>query len=126
MKVKNSEIWNAKEPLQTISELKFPVKTSLQMARLINKIQEEYQIIDQVRIGLIRKHGEKDEIGNITVVGPNDSQNRKMSPNWNKFAEEFSVLMDQDTEIVFDKIKLPETLEIESSILVNLEKFIEA
>jgi hypothetical protein len=41
-----------------------------------------------------------------------------------KFKDELNELLNQEIEVVFTKITLPDNLEVEPSILVALEKFI--
>ena len=132
MKVLNGQIFQAKEPLQKLSQEKLPVKTSWGLAKLTIKLNDQWKAIDEVRNGLIKKYGTADDKGNISV--------KQDSENWTKFVEEFSELMMQEVEIVFDKVKLPEKvsatcdackhnmdrmLEIEPSILMALEPFVE-
>ena len=118
MKLTNAEISNAKEPLQELVKHKFPVKTSLELVKLVHKLNEFLIPIEQVRDGLIKTYGTPD---------PKNPQNIQIQPgdeNWAKFTEEFAELMTQEVEVVFTKVKLPETLEIEPAIVMALEKFI--
>lgn len=132
MNLNNGEIFRAREPLMKLLEHKFPVKTAYGLAKLSNKLNEQLKIIEEVRMGLIRKYGEKNEKGSISV--------KQEGENWEKFVDEFNELMAQEVEIVIDKVRLPEkiaatcdkcnhnmdrTLEIEPNLLIALEKFIE-
>jgi len=134
MKLNNGEIFASAEPLKKLLEVKLPVKSSLALARMANKLNEQLKIIEDVRNGLVRTYGKEDikQKGQLRV-DPEDE-------NFSKFAEEFQELMNQEVEVVFDKVKLPEKviakcekceaiiekpLEIEASVLMALEKFIE-
>lgn len=117
MNVKNGEVWSVKEPLEKLAGMSFPVKTSLKIVKLLTKVREQYQILDSVKNGLVRKHGELIEETHQYKIEAD-------SPKWAKFIEEFDELMEQDTELVFEKIELPSTLQIEPSILAPLEKFV--
>jgi len=132
MKLTNSDIFVAREPLQTMLEQKFPVMVSYKLAKLTNKLAEQLKIIEEVRNGLVKKYGEKDEKGQISVKQEGES--------FNKFVEEFTELMNHEVEVVIEKVKLPEKvastcdachhnmdklLEIEPKILMALEKFVE-
>ncbi len=118
MKLKNGEIYNARDPLQKLMEQKFPVKISYGLAKLANKLNPELKAIEDVKNGLIRKYGASDEKGNVSV--------KPEQENWGKFIDEFAELMETDVEVVFEKVKISDTgLEIEPSILMALEKFIE-
>ena len=118
MKVTNGEIFNAKEPFQQLAALKFPVLTSLAIVKVVQKLNEHLIPFEQVRDGLIRTYGtvNKDKPQEIGVH-PGDE-------NFAKFAVEYQELLSQEVELVFEKVKLPASLEIEPAILVSLEKFI--
>ncbi len=118
MKLTNAEIFNVKQPLQQLVAMKFPVKTSLAIAKLVQKVNEHLIPAEQVKDGLVRTYGKPD---------PNNAQSMGIQPgdeNWVKFAEEFAELMAQEVEVVFTKVSLPETLEIEPAVVMALEKFI--
>ena len=136
MKVKNNEILNAVGALNKLLEVKLPVRTSFQIAKLASKIKEPLEAFNKVRDGLVKTYGVTSEQGTtpgstiIKTKNPEDLQ---------KFADEFEELMNQETELVVDTIKLPEkvaatcdachhnmdkSLEIEPAILVALERFI--
>ncbi len=118
MKLTNAEIFNVKEPLLELIKMKFPIKTSLDLAKLAQKLNEHLVPAEQVKDGLVKTYGKPD---------PNNSQNITIQPgdeNWPKFAEEYAELMMQEVEVVFTKVKLPETLEIEPAVVMALEKFI--
>jgi len=110
--------------------MKLPVLVSLQIAKLTSKLNEPIRVIENVRSGLIRQHGQQQESGETVVIMPNDPLGRPVSPDWEKFVSEFNELMSQEVEIEAEKIKLPreidgKPLQIEPSILIALEKFIE-
>ena len=118
MKLTNGEIYNAKEPLQKLMANKFPVKVSYGLAKLAAKLNDQLQVIEKVRQGLIETYGEKD---------PNNSQQIRVTPQsdgFKKFAEEYGELMSQAVEVVLDPVTLPDTLEVEPAILMALEKFV--
>lgn len=118
MKLTNGEIFNAKEPLAKLIDLKFPVKTSYGLAKLASKLDAQLGVIEKVRQGLIQTYGEKN---------PDNPQQIRVSPQsegFPKFAAELGELMNQEVEIVFDVVTLPDTLEIEPTVLMALEKFI--
>jgi len=124
MKLINGEIFNAREPLAKLLGEKFPIKVSYGLAKLAHKLNDQLKVIDDVRNGLIKTYGEED---------PENEQNISVlqgSTNFPKFVEELEELMNQEVEVVFDKVKLPEKvdekmLEIEPSVLMALEKFVE-
>jgi len=132
MKVTNGDIFRAREPLQKLMAEKFPVITSYKLAKMASQLQEQLKVMEDVRNGLIKKYGTKDERGRFTV--------QPESENWARFVEEFEELMSQEVTIVFEKVKLPQKIaatcdachhnmdksyEIEAQTLMALDKFIE-
>lgn len=136
MKLNNGEIFAAWDALNKLTPegTKFPVKVSLGIVQLRTKLRDKYGEIEEVRSGLIKTYGapEKDNPQNIRVEPDGE--------NFQKFVEEFNELMAQEIEVVFDKVKLPEKvaatcdackhnmdklLEIEPSVLMALERFVE-
>ena len=117
MKLTNGEIFNAKVPFQQLTAQKFPVKTSLALVQLMQKLESFLIPVEKVRTGLVKTYGKADENTGQTRVTPD-------SEGWEKFQEELVELMAQEVEVVFEKVALPETLEIEPAIVMALEKFI--
>lgn len=124
MKLNNGEIFMAREPLQKLMGEKFPVKVSYNLARLTSKLNEQLRVIEEVRNGLIQTHGEASKDNPQQIAISPDSK------NFPKFAQELAELFNQEVEVVFDKVKLPEEvdgkpLQLEPSVFMALEKFIE-
>ena len=118
MKLTNLEIFNAREPLNKLLSVKLPVKTSYGLAKLAAKLNDQLGIIEQVRKGLFETYGEPNP-ENPTQIRLNPE-----SATFSKAMSELGVLMAQETEIVFDVVTLPDTLEVEPAVLMALEKFI--
>lgn len=116
MELTNGEIWLAKEPLNKLADMKLPVKTAYAIAKMASKLNDQLQVIEAVRIGLIRKYGVQ-EGKNWNV--------KEDSENWPKFMNDFDELMKQKVEVVVEKVKLPDNIEIESKVLIALTKFVE-
>lgn len=118
MNLTNGDIFNAAAPLKELSSVKFPVGVSFRLAQLINKVSEPYKSIDSTRVGLVNKYGSLDEQGRMRV--------NEDSPEYERFLSELNELLEMETELVFQKVKLPaEGAEIEPSVLMALVKFVE-
>ena len=118
MKLTNGEILNAKGPLGELVQQKFPVKTSLELVRLVQKLNEFLIPIETVRDGLVTTYGKPSETNAQSFeIRPGDE-------NWPKFSAELAELVTQEVEVVFKKVQLPETLEIEPAVVMALDKFI--
>jgi len=134
LKLNNGEIFTAREPLAKLLGEKFPVKVAYGLAKLANKLNDQLKVIDDVRNGLIKTYGEAD---------PDNKQQIRVNPegeNFVKFAEGLNELFAKEENIDIQVVKLPEKvaatcdkcnhnmdkmLEIEPSILMVLEKFVE-
>lgn len=130
MKVTNEEIFNGRDSLRLLSQMRLPVLVSLQVARLVSKLNEPVRILEGVRNSLVNQYGQRQESGEVTVVIPNDLLNRPVSPGWENFLKELGELMAQEIEVDAEKVKLPQEvdgkpLQIEPSILIALERLIE-
>jgi hypothetical protein len=117
VKLTNGEIFNARQPLEKLMEVKMPIKVSYELAKLVSKLNEQLQIIEKLRLGLVKTYGTPQDNPSIYKVIPG-------SKGYSQFFEEFGELMVQEVNITFEPVSLPDTLEIEPSILMALEKFI--
>ena len=120
MRFRNEEIWNARAAIQRLIEEKLPVKVSYGLAKIANKVNEQLKIIEQVRMGLLRKYGERTESG---------WEVKNNSEKFGKFMEEVQELLAQEVELVIEKVTLPteingELFQLEPRILMALEKFV--
>ena len=140
MKLTNGEIFNAKESLDKLLIERMPVKVSYELAKLAHKLSDQYQVISRVRDGLFKTYGETNpsnpqQVRCLSMIVETDAEGQMVkdakglphmidNPVDPKFKSEMSELMEQDIEIVFQVVKLPETLEISPTVLMALEKFI--
>ena len=121
MKLLNSDIFNSMTALKTLSDIDFPIKVSLEIAKLILKVENSYKVINDIRNKIIGKYGESDKRGNKSVS--------PSSPNWADFVYDLNELMNSETEVDFEKIEIPTTVNnsqitIKPSTVVVLEKFV--
>ena len=136
MKLKNGEIWRAYPKLIELSRVKLPIKPSIAVAKLANKLQRPYAVVDGERGKLVAKYGKEDEETRQTSISVE-------SESWADFIKELDEMFDMewDDDIQFSKVKLPEkvtgtcdkcnhnmdvTFQVEPEILIPLEeKFVE-
>lgn len=127
MKVKNGEIFGANESFSKLVKQDFPVKDAIALHQLVIKLDEPLKLIENVRQGLVRKHG-KDSGGNLEIITPNDPKRRPVSKSYPKFIEEYNELMNQEVEVDFKKVTLAidgTSLTLSVNDLAVLEKFVE-
>jgi len=130
MEVTNGEVYNSVESLQILAQMRLPVLVSLQVAKLTIKLREQVNVIEQVRNKLIETYGGTNEEGLMEVIFPGDLHGRPASPDHTKYTSERIELMAKKEVIEVEKIQLPseidgKPLQIEPSILIDLEKFID-
>ena len=133
MELLNIEIHGAVNALNKIFEMELPVRTSLDLAKLIGKLSGPFQAIEKVRVGLVGKYGVQNPKTNQTEVSPtkeNAEGETVRNEDFPKFMEEYGELMNQKTEIVFDIVKLPQVVNgepftLKAGLLVPLQKFVE-
>lgn len=126
MKATNGEIFTLIEPLNKLMGMKLPVKTSLQVVKLIGKLREPMTEVGAVKKSLIQKYGisfEKDGTGGTTIKANNDA-------DIPKYLAEATELANMEVTILAEKIRIPaevdsKPLQIEPGVLMALEKFID-
>jgi len=132
MKLTNMEIFNAKGPLEQLMNERLPVKTAYGLAKIAAKLTAQLKVIGDVHNGLIRTYGVPDpknrnQLSVLPFIEQTDAAGKTVTvenPQFAKFTAERDELMRMESEIVFDKVKLPDTLEIPATVVMALEKFI--
>ena len=124
MKLSNADIYGAKGPLNELMGIRLPVRVAFELAQLARKLNSHREDIESVRVGLIKTYGGVDKDNPKQMSVPEDSE------NYPQFAKEMDELFDQEIEVVFQKVKLPEEVDgvailIEASVLMALQKFVE-
>lgn len=125
IKIKVSDLLNATETLQKLSQKELKAKLALSIARLLKEAEREIQNFNEVRMNLINKYGEKDEKGELIT---DDKGNCKIIPDGiETFSKELNDLVTTDVEINANKLKLDdlENLDFTPGDMVALEPFIE-
>ena len=127
MKLTNSEALQAQQALTKLQEVKLPIKASIDIALLMNTIEAQIKAFGMVRDKLYKTYSIKDEPGEVEgTIRFTSTEEGKEEENLQSFMEEFSELLETKTEdFSASKIKLPDSLEIEPSILKPLTKLVE-
>ena len=115
MKITNGELFTAKEPLLKLIKERMPVKTSLSLRILIQKLNEYLVPAEQTRDDLIRKYG-KEQNGQF-IIEPSDT-------NFIQYMKEYAELIAIENELGVVAIKLPEDITVEAWVILALEKFV--
>ena len=118
MKVANRELKESVEPMRKLLALKLPIKASMALVKLAKQLKPQEEYIQTISDKLITDHGEP----HPTQQG--GFQINEGCPGFPKFCEELGVLMDEEVEIDFEVVTLPDNIEIEPYVLMALEKFV--
>ncbi|MDO8706415.1 MAG: hypothetical protein Q7J84_15860 [Sulfuricaulis sp.] len=120
MEVQNGDVYQAQKPLQELLAEVWPVKTAYGLAKLARKINEQYAIIESVRIKLFQQYG--DDKGNGTY------QIDAEHANWAQFRDAHNELMGEKCELEnVWVVKLPSDNGAKASAktLMDLDRFVE-
>lgn len=104
MKVKLSEIVNARQALQKMMTKELPIKTAYRLSKLVNAVNDELGNFEDQRKKLVEKYGEKK--GEEVVVPKDKAQD---------FQKDMQELLDVEVKIDFDPISLSDIGEISLS-----------
>jgi hypothetical protein len=119
MKLHNGVIYGATTALDKLVSQDWPVKNSLALVKLHTSMKVVFDCIEKVRSGLVLKY-EKEKGAGMSEA----------NPNWDKFVNDYTALMEDFSEIKFEKIQLPlkvngKDVMIKPQEIQALEQFIE-
>ena len=120
MKVSNQQVWQARQPLQSLLDQRLPVPVSYRMLLLARAVNEQIKVIDEVRVGLVNRHGAPDGNGQIRVS--------EGSEHWGDWVRDYTELMTQEAELPVARVQLTgalENVQITPNDLLLLEPFVE-
>lgn len=123
--LKMSDLLNATETLQKLSQKELKAKLALSIARVLKEAEREIQNFNEIRMNLINKYGEKDDQGELIT---DDKGNCKIPPEGiDTFTKELNELVNTDLEINANKLKLSdiESLDFTPGDMAVLEAFID-
>jgi len=111
--IKNGQIFEAAGPLQKLMAVKLPVKTGYQLSKAVIKFNERLKAIEEVRLNLVDRYGTEEEGIKGKIV-------KDDNPDFDKFVKEVEELFDIEEDMILQKIRLPNDLEIEVDVLMPL------
>jgi hypothetical protein len=89
MKIKLEKVWDSQVALQTVQDLRLPIKMSYWLGRNIQRLSSEIKDIDKKRVELVKKYGVENEQHQFNVTPENKD----------KFVKEFEELLSEEVEI---------------------------
>lgn len=119
----NVEIYTANQALTELAKRELPVKVSYGLAKIKIAISKPFQAIEEIRTGLVRKYGKEDKETGTVNITPG-------MPDFGKFQEDYSVLMQETADVTFEKVTLPlevdgKALQVTTEILLALTPFVD-
>lgn len=115
MKVFNADIYQSKGALAKLAEEKLPGKVSYALAKLAREINSEWNVLENTRIGILRKHG-TDTDGVIKVEEGSDAHK--------EFLKEWFDILKEEVELESERVTIPDSIEIEVAVLLPLVPFV--
>ena len=115
VKINLGELKNISASLTKILSQDMPVLQAYRMTKLAKSADKELKVVEDLRIGLVKKYGETNEQGNVEVKG-------RMS----EFITEFNELLSEEVEISFIPINIDDLGDIKLSPvdLMNIDMFL--
>jgi len=121
MKVKLTDVQNAKECMNKLANMDLPISTSYKLSKLIKKLNKEYDDIEEFRVQLIKKYGQED----------NEQKNIRVNPDSEEFLsflKEYNEFMETEVDIDIDKLEIKTEeldIKIKSVELLGMEQFVD-
>lgn len=117
IKITLKEMREAQPAMQKLLNTETNFKLAYRLNRLTKKLMSEYENIENARIDLIKKFGEKTPEGNLRVLPEKNEE----------FASAFNELIKTEITLEIDLIpqELMTDIKLSAVDLVNIEKFIQ-
>ena len=96
MKVKLVEVYNSVSVMNKILDAQLPASIAFKLTKLLKSLNDEIKSIEDQRVKLVSKYGEKDENNSVSV-----SETNKES-----FMKEFGELLNTDIEIQWEPVSI--------------------
>lgn len=106
--MKYGELKMIENPLKKVINTELPVVLAYKISKLITKVSDELNSIDQFRISLVKKYGENEEDGSIKVP----------QKNVDKFTKEFNELLESDIDEI-NPIKISLSVLVENNVKLS-------
>jgi hypothetical protein len=96
MKVKLVEVYNSVSVMNKILDAELPASVAFKLTKLLKSLNDEIKSIEDQRVKLVSKHGQKDENGSVSVSESNKEE----------FIKEFSELLSTEIEIEWEPVSV--------------------
>lgn len=122
LKLKTNDIICLFESMSKISDEKMTFKTAVKIATNIDKLRIIYTQFETKRADLIKQYAQKDENGDVIVMG----DNRIKIENINAFNSSISEIMEEEFEIELEELSVEEfeDVKISANDVCNIKKIL--
>lgn len=115
MTVTYNEILKAAQALKKLAQKELNIKTAVNLARLIKKLDGELEVFNDKYRELLEKYGKENDEGGYSI--PKEKQK--------EFSENLTQLINVEIEIDGGKINIEDDIKIEPAIILDAESFVE-
>ena len=112
----NGQLYAMRNSLEELLGLDVAARVGIRLARLVKRLGEEVNAIEQARLALVNKYGESGEAGVVTV--------QPTSAKWGEFAKEFGELMADTHEVEYEPVILPPDVKASPKLFAIFEDFL--
>ena len=84
------------------------------LTKLVESLASDKKTLDDMRNELVKKYGESDGKGNISVEPHLDKAKTQINPKFEEFAKEYNTLLSEQKEIDFPTITLEDIKDVKS------------
>ena len=116
MKVKYGEMISANEPLSLLSKKEVSIKEAVGIARIIQKLNDEFVIYHEKHKELLDKYGKPTENGKYEF----DSEEAIKL-----FNKDYVELLNIEVDLAVDPVKLTSDIQINAETILLIDKFID-
>ena len=116
MKVTYNDIIRASSSMKKLIEKELPVKSAIALSRLIKKMNEEIEIFYEEQRKIVEKYG---------VINPETGAYKIREENQKDYADKMTELFALEVEIDGGKIEIDGLGNIEASVILDTEPFVE-
>ena len=96
MKVKLVEIYNCVQVMNKILDAELPASVAFKLTKLLKSINDEIKTVEDQRVKMVSKYGDKDENGSVSVSETNKEA----------FMKEFGELLSTEIEIQWEPVSV--------------------
>lgn len=113
----NEDIFTAVPVLNSLADMDLPVIGAYKLTKILMVLQDEYELIEKLRVQLIEEHGERDDNGSLVLEKDVDGATGRVKlTNLEEFSKKFGELLQQEHEIDVVDLSISELGDVSISV----------